>query len=175
MTGNRRPFGAERHHLGDAGVGSSLTLASFPPAQARRMGEALAAIDPWKSYPYPAEGLARYFESVEPGAPRLAIHLGDELVGVVGLRTEWLRGPYLQFLGVLPGRQGLGIGGRILAWMEREAALARNLWVCASDFNLQAIRFYERHGFQRVAVLDGLVQDDRTEVLLRKRISRAQP
>ncbi len=53
---------------------------------------------------------------------------------------------------------------------QARAAGDRNLWVCASDFNAAGIMFYERHGFSRVADLDGLVRDGRTEVLLRKRL-----
>ena len=41
---------------------------------------------------------------------------------------------------------------------------------CASSFNSNALRFYARHGFERAATLDGLVQDGIDEVLLRKRL-----
>ena len=60
-----------------------------------------------------------------------------------------------------------------MAFMEREARAAeeRNLWVAASEINDGAIRFYERHGFVRVAALDGLAYDDRVEFLLRKRLA----
>jgi ribosomal protein S18 acetylase RimI-like enzyme len=42
--------------------------------------------------------------------------------------------------------------------------------VAASDFNSGALRFYERHGFVRVAALEGLVAEGRSEILLRKRL-----
>lgn len=177
MAGSPPPFSAERYDLGrvrvSAGGGeSAVTVTPFPSAAASQLAEALAAIDPWKSYPYPASGLARYFASSAPTAPIYALCTGGTIAGVVGLRLDWLRGPYLQFLGILPEHQGLGLGARVLDWMQREAGpQTRNLWVCASDFNVGAIRFYERHGFRRIAVLDGLVQDDRTEVLLRKRLA----
>jgi ribosomal protein S18 acetylase RimI-like enzyme len=179
MAGNRQPFRAERYELGEVELERSpglrnaapVALVRFPSGQASRLGAALAAIDPWKSYPYTANGLARYFASGMDAAPVFAIQAGAEIAGVVGLRLDWLRGPYLQFLGIVPGCQGRGLGARVLAWMEREAEPGtRNLWVCASDFNAAAIRFYERHGFKRVAILDGLVQDDRDELLMRKRL-----
>lgn len=187
MTDSRQPFLAERFEIGGIaprGDGDApgtmlrhvraaqVTLQPFPSYEAARLGEALAAIDPWKSYPYPASGLARYFASGTDAAPVFAILAGEHIAGVAGLRLDWLRGPYLQFLGLLPQFHGSGLGSLVLDWMAREAGpSARNLWVCASDFNTAAIRFYQRHGFERVALLEALVQDDRNEVLMRKRLA----
>src|SRR4029078_5233315 len=86
----------------------------------------------------------------------------DELAGAIGVRRSWLRGPYLQFLGILPVFQRRGIGRVALDWFEGEAraAQAQNLWVAASDFNTRALAFYERSGFRRVAKLADFVFDD---------------
>lgn len=166
------PFHASRYELRSGGVtGAPVHLRPLSAEIATDMSRALARIDPWARYPYPPDALATYFASGEPHAPRFGVEVGDTVAGVVGLRLELLRGPYLQFLGILPAYQRLGLGSMILDWMEREAGeAARNLWVCAADFNGGALRFYERHGFKRVATLDGLVQDGRDEILLRKRL-----
>ena len=150
----------------------SLVLSPISETTAKHLGEAFAAIDPWARYPYPASTLTAYFATVETQAPRYAIHAGDKLVGAIGLRSNWLHGPYIQFLGLLPGQQGVGLGGRVLTWCEEGARSrgARNLWVAASDFNTDAIGFYERFGFGRVAELDDMVRDGRNEVLFRKRL-----
>lgn len=183
-----RPFSAERYVLqpppsprpratGPEGEAArepgapALTLGPVSSHDAAALGRAFAAMEPWSRYPFSPETLTAYLTGGEPHAPRFVIEADGEIAGVAGFRLELLRGPYLQFLGVLPAFQGSGIGAQILAWMEREAGpQARNLWVCASDFNTDALRFYERHGFTRVAVLDGLVQDGHDEVLLRKRL-----
>ncbi|MEI9902060.1 MAG: GNAT family N-acetyltransferase [Hyphomicrobium sp.] len=70
------------------------------------------------------------------------------------------------------GAQGRGLGAAFLAFMEREARAAeeRNLWVAASEINVDAIRFYERHGFMATARLDDLAYDGRAEILFRKRL-----
>lgn len=174
MTSGRRPFDQSHTDIGRAAHGlGHFTLAPLPAAEASRLGAAFAMMDPWARYPYPAQGLATYFATAEPGAPRLALMAGDRVAGVVGLRINWLRGPYLQFLGILPEFQRHGAGGLVLGWLEHEAHTAgeRNLWVCASDFNASGIRFYQRHGFRRVADFEGLVRDGLTEVLLRKRLA----
>ena len=94
------------------------------------------------------------------------------MVGAAVIRPGWLRGPYLQFLGVVPGFQRRGLGGALLAWMEREARAAKEriLWVAASEINTDAIRLYERHGFTQTAKLDDLAWDGRAEILMRKRL-----
>ncbi|MGQ0674145.1 MAG: GNAT family N-acetyltransferase [Hyphomicrobium sp.] len=150
-----------------------ISLAPLTEADCDRLGAAFAAIDPWARYPYPAKALSAYLAGIEPGAPRWAIVVGGDIAGAVGLRLNWLRGPYIQFLGLLPEEQGHGAGGLVLRWIERQALEggARNLWVCASDFNARGIKFYRQQGFHEIAAIEGLVHDNRTELLLRKRLS----
>lgn len=166
-------FRAPRHDLGLLpGSNEPLYLRNLPPGEAERLGRVFSAIDPWASYPISAEYLAEFLAMIEPAAPRFALMSGSDVIGAVGLRLNWLRGPYLQFLGIVPGYQKFGLGSRFLTWMESTARAGdeRNLWVCASDFNGRAISFYERHGFKRVADLDSLIREGRNELLLRKRL-----
>ena len=167
------PFTLSRYEIPGGAAGSgSLVIEPLGADHAERLGPGFAAIDPWARYPYPASALEAYFAAEESGAPRFAVWLDGELAGAAGVRLNWLRGPYVQFLGVLPEFQRRGLGARVLAWIESEARRAgeRNLWVAASDFNLDAIRFYETHGFALVAPLPDLVRDGRTELLLRRRL-----
>ncbi|MEQ1713923.1 MAG: GNAT family N-acetyltransferase [Hyphomicrobium sp.] len=162
------------HDLGPDPVhGLDRRLVALDPGSAAELGAVFAAISPWAEYPYPAAALAAYFAGSTTDAPRYQIMLGKDSVGVAGVRNEWLRGPYLQFLGVFPDFQRHGLGAAVLTWFEREARASRqrNLWVAASDFNASAIRFYERHGFVEVARLEGLVTDGHAEVLLRKQLT----
>jgi GNAT superfamily N-acetyltransferase len=170
------PFSATVYDL-DPGPGPGVstrrvTLAPIPTSEAHRLGAAFAAIDPWAKYAYTPERLAAFFAGSEPSAPRYALHADGDIAGVVGLRLDWLRGPFLQFLGVLPSAQGKGLGGSVLAWIEREARRGehRNLWVTASDFNIRALSLYKRHGYEETARLDGLVSDEYAEILFRKRL-----
>jgi diamine N-acetyltransferase len=152
--------------------GAALTLSRLGEADARRLAEFFAAMNPWADYGYPAVALGDFLSASEPGAPRFALALDGVVVGAAVIRTAWLRGPYLQFLALVAEAQGRGIGTAMLMWLERQARVAdeRNLWVAASQINADAIRFYERHGFVPVAELDGLACDERTEILFRKRL-----
>ena len=57
---------------------------------------------------------------------------------------------YLSILAVRPDRRGRGIGGRLLAAVDREASEAGCSMVClhAELDNAGARRFYERHGYR---------------------------
>jgi GNAT superfamily N-acetyltransferase len=156
-----------------AAKGATVVVAPLPPDDGQRLGTAFAAINPWAAYGYSGTVLARFLAASEPAALRFGLSIDNVLAGAAVVRPHWLRGPYLQFLGVLPDAQGRGIGAAFLTWMEREARAAneRNLWVAASQINTGAVRFYERHGFTEVATLDDLVADGFNEILLRKRLS----
>lgn len=169
------PFALAAHHAGLADGGETIALRPLDPPLVPALAAAFAAIEPWSVYPYPVSALATYLAGARPDAPVFAITVAGTVAGAAGLRLDWLRGPYIQFLGLLDDARGGGIGSVILSWIEAEARRsgARNLWVAASDFNAGALRFYTRHGFRPVADLPGLVRDDRTEVLLRKRLTSA--
>jgi GNAT superfamily N-acetyltransferase len=167
------PFGAAHYDLAtETSTPRQLRLAPVPREEARRLAEAFASIDPWAKYGYAPERLAAFFSIAELSAPRFAIYDGDEIAGVVGLRLDWLRGPFLQFLGILPPAQGRGFGSSVMDWIEREARRGahRNLWVTASEFNSRALSLYKHHGYEQVALLDGLVSDEHAEILFRKRL-----
>jgi ribosomal protein S18 acetylase RimI-like enzyme len=133
----------------------------------------LASIDPWARYAYTPAALASFLAAEEADAPRYAIAVDRAIAGAVSIRKNWLRGPYLQFLGILPPFQNQGIGHSVLNWFENQAcaANAQNLWVAASEFNTRALSFYEKHGYGRVAILADLVAEGSSEILLRKRLS----
>lgn len=155
-----------------AGRCPAVTLSACTAQDAAILAPALAAMSPWSRYPFPPAALASYLSGEETGAPRFCIHVGGSQAGALGLRLNWLRGPYIQFLGLLPEYQGTGLGSLVLDAVTQHARREgqRNLWVAASSFNAGALRFYERAGFTACAVLEGLVQDGVDEVLLRKRL-----
>lgn len=158
--------------IGTAPSGEPVTLAPMTAVVAARLGPEFSRIEPWVRYPLAPGALTKHLSTLEPGAPRYEIRVGRETGGTLTVRVNWLAGPYLQFLAVLPEFQRNGIGALALHWLENAARgeNARNLWVAASDFNTGAIQLYERHGFKRVAAIECLLFDGRDEVLMRKRL-----
>lgn len=146
-------------------------LRPLEAADAAPLAHALAAIDPWARLGYGAGALERYLTREDPALIRRVIEHGGQPAGVLALRSPWLRGPYIELFAILPAHQGHGLGGAAMDWTARHAAeVAGNLWACVSGFNAPARAFYTRHGFAEVAPLDGLVQPDMAEILLRKRL-----
>jgi GNAT superfamily N-acetyltransferase len=148
----------------------AVQLLPFEPRLARPLAEAITAMEPWSVMNYPPEKLGALLASPDAGVSRYLVTLDGTEAGLVSVRSPWLKGPYLEILALLPPAQGLGIGASIMAWFEATALRgnARNLWVCASAFNVRAQAFYARHGFATAAVLPGLVADGYDEVLMRK-------
>jgi diamine N-acetyltransferase len=162
-----RPYGATAYDLGPA------TLRAITAEDAAVLGPGLAAIDPWRRANFSGTALTGYLTRHDPAANRFAIDAGGALAGAVAVREPWLRGPYLELLGLLPAAQGRGIGGAVMRWFEGCAPRsASSLWVLCSDFNAGALAFYARHGFREVAPLDGLLGEGLTEILLRKKLER---
>ena len=166
------PFTARRYAIELAGGGSALVAEPMTDSEAGPLAEAVSALEPWHTYAYPAEKLAAYLAKDEPGAPRFVLRHAGEIAGGIGLRLNWMRGPYIQFLAILPPSQRQGLGSALLAWVEAQARTGgeRNLWIAASEINVDARRLYERLGFREAAKLDDLVSAGRSEILYRKRL-----
>jgi diamine N-acetyltransferase len=166
------PFKDDRHEIAVRG-GSPVIAEPMTADEAGPLAEAVAALEPWRTYGYPAAKLAAFLATREPGAPRYGLLRDGKVLGGIVVRLNWMRGPYIQFLAVLPPYQGYGIGSAVVAWVEALARLAeeRNLWIAASEINEPARRLYQRLGFREVAKLDDLVCEGRSEILYRKRLS----
>lgn len=164
-------FRAARYDIAAAGC----WLSPVSEQEAVALGAALSEIDPWARYGTSSANLATLFHPAPDGGIRLALRIArtEAPIGGVVIRHPWLTGPYMQFLGVLPGHQGQGLGHAVLAWFEAEARAggSRNLWICAASFNAGAQRLYVAQGFEQIAVLDSLIKPSFDEVLMRKRLN----
>ncbi len=174
MGHDARPFHAPHYDLGLGPSGGRISLASIANREADQLGQAFAAMDPWAAYGTSPQRLTAFFAAEEVDCSRRAIRLDGALAGAVVIRSPWLHGPYLQFLGLLPGRQGHGVGAAVLNWMANEVPPGtRNLWLCVSAINTRARAFYEHHGFSLAADLPALAADHMDELLLRRRLPTA--
>jgi ribosomal protein S18 acetylase RimI-like enzyme len=173
MSEPHPPFRAERHEIGAARDGAAVVLRPMSEAEGVRIGEVLAAIDPFNRLGHDAARISAFMNRRGDGAVRFALLSGEELAGAVVICNPWLAGPYLKTIGLLPALQGRGLGSLVLAWMEAEARRARapNMWLCVSGFNGRAEALYARHGFERCAILDRIYGNEFDEVLMRKRLS----
>lgn len=157
--------------LSTVALGNCVLTKDLSENDAAGLGTLLAAMEPWLTLGVSSQGLAAYLRREDPALARYTVRLAesDELAGVVCVRYPWLRGPYIELLGLSDSHQGKGVGRRILEWVESEVRHeARNLWVVTSAFNHRAQEFYRRHGFYEIGPLKGLVNRDCDEILFRK-------
>lgn len=136
---------------------------------AKVISSQLAAMNPWRALNYSAVQLENYLLAPDSALNRYTVRVDNTIVGIVAVRYPWLKGPYLELIGLFPEIQRRGLGTAIMAWFESVAQpTATNLWVLVSSFNESARRFYLRHGFKEIGQIDALVYPQSTELLLRK-------
>ena len=152
-------------------TGADITLDEMTAEAADELAGRIAEIDPWRRLAIPADSIRRLLEA-RHGSEVRAIRIADRPVGAVVVQCNWLLGPYLQHLSVLPEAQARGAGTRALAWLEEIARRDRqsNIWLCVSAFNSRALAFYARHGFVQAANLPDLVRPGEDEILMRRRL-----
>lgn len=166
VSNSKPPFGGPFVQLRSCSL-----ISGFSANEATTLGQSLAGIDPWLTLAFSSDSLAGYLQRNDPSLFRFAVSIDEEIVGAVCVRYPWLRGPYIEFLGIGIDFQGRGLGKEILTWVEEETKPhARNLWIAVSDFNTRAISIYEHLGFRKIGLLDGLVADNGSEILLRKHL-----
>ena len=161
--------------IGQLRSGALASLTQMDAATAEMLSGHFAGIDPWARIGMGAERLRSLFTSVSETARCHCLRVNGQVAGAIVTRDAWLAGSYLPILAVLPQYQGQGVGFAALGWFEQDARGkgARNLWLTAATFNSRAIATYERFGFIRAGLLEGLLAEGCDEVLLRKVLSPA--
>lgn len=164
------PFGEESYKLGDFN-GLSLKLVKIDREIAPVIARELSRILPWSEIALGEQSLLHHMTNIDPALNRFGVKFGGEIIGAVSVRSPWLKGPYLELLGLLPLVHRRGFGRLIMEWFEREAGdKARNLWLLCSDFNVPAFEFYKALGFIEETRIESLYAEGFTDILLRKRL-----
>jgi GNAT superfamily N-acetyltransferase len=104
------------------------------------------------------DDVRRYWADVLLPTNDVWVALDDEsgdIVAVMAMEDDWLDQLY-----VLPGWTNRGIGSDLLNIAKRECSDGLRLWAFQSNVN--AHRFYERHGFVEVERTDGLDNEERS-------------
>ncbi|MDR3556193.1 MAG: GNAT family N-acetyltransferase [Syntrophobacteraceae bacterium] len=131
----------------------------------------LCSMEPWLTMEYTPEAFEFYLLHADPALARHVVMIAGEVAGILSLRNPWLFGPLIELLALFDGFRNKGIGGTIVEWVGKRYK-AENLWVTVASFNLAALRFYKRAGFEKTATLENLIKPGWNEVLLRKRVGQ---
>lgn len=129
----------------------------------------LASSEPWLTLGYTAADWRRLLGGPLANRDAWVIDADGRAHGIAIVRRGFLAGDYLELLAVDASARGRGVGARLLAHCEADVfARTRNVFVCVSDFNADARRFYRRQGYVQVGRLDDLLIAGSAEILLRK-------
>jgi ribosomal-protein-alanine N-acetyltransferase len=130
---------------------------------------ALLDSDPWRRLGYTRADWLRVLETPLQGREGFVAVAGGRVSGLALVRPRFLGGDYLELFAVAAAARGRGLGAALLGHLEAVVfARARNFFVCVSDFNDGARRFYARHGYSHVGTLPDLLVPGSAELLLRK-------
>ncbi|GIL08944.1 MAG: hypothetical protein BroJett033_4550 [Chloroflexota bacterium] len=145
------------------------------PADVPVVAAWVASVPLWQRYGLTAAGMQQRLEQALAADDLLltADSGADRACGLAWVvrRGAFGRSAYLRLIGVRPDRAGGGAGAALLAGAE--AAAGDQLFLLVSDFNVDAQRFYARHGYTQIGAIPGFVLPDVTELILWKRLSAA--
>jgi ribosomal protein S18 acetylase RimI-like enzyme len=144
-------------------------------------GAALMASTPlWQRYGVtPTSAEARFRDSLQKNvrifiAEKVTAPPPERVAGFAWAvaRGMFNRSGYIPILGIAEFAFGTGLGGSLLRVAELYLTeTAPDVFLLCSDFNTQARRFYERHGYHNVGALPGYLLPDVAEILYWKRVA----
>jgi ribosomal-protein-alanine N-acetyltransferase len=127
--------------------------------------------DPWITLMYDESDVEAIVRAARSDHLLLA-RLGDQTVGFALSAPGVLLGEYLKILAVDDAYRAHGIGRQLMDALEARAFRQwPNVYLCVSDFNHGARRFYQRLGYEDVGLLKDLLLPGKGEVLMRKSIA----
>ncbi len=95
-----------------------------------------------------------------------------EIAGFTILNMHGAFVGYIQSICVAPHWRNKGIGRQLIALAEKRIfSETSNVFICASDFNKDAQRLYEKLGYEVIGELKDYIIAGRSEILLRKTIA----
>jgi len=136
-------------------------------AEARFCAAFLVASEPWLTLGLTFEQALQRLTD-----PTREIHVAIQKEQIVGMLILFLDGTlkgYIQTIAIHPEWRSRGIGTQMIEFAEQRIfRISPNVFLCVSSFNLEAQKFYERLGYQRVGELTDFVVKGFSEFLMRK-------
>jgi ribosomal protein S18 acetylase RimI-like enzyme len=137
------------------------------PAEACLCADFMAASEPWLTLNFGAEQI--FQRLTNPQRDVYVAEMENQIVGALVLHLDGVLNGYIQLIAIHPDQRGGGLGAQLLAFAEeRIFQHSPNAFLCVSDFNLRAQKFYEHHGYLRIGELPDFLAPGRAEILLRK-------
>ncbi|OQW51526.1 MAG: hypothetical protein A4S09_09860 [Proteobacteria bacterium SG_bin7] len=100
----------------------------------------------------------------------LIAKLKNDIVGFAIYETTFLNGYYLKLIAIDPSQRSIGIGNKLMTALENEILKKKKkvLYLCVTDFNRRAQKFYKKRGYKKVGRLTNYAKKGIDEFLMRK-------
>jgi ribosomal protein S18 acetylase RimI-like enzyme len=147
---------------------ASLTVVPMTARHVPACGKIVSSSEPWKTLKVGVD-----FSQAVARKQAYVCLMNGGVAGFVIFNPEpvFARGGYLRAIGVASQTRRRGVGGKLLAFAEKETSkLCPNLFLCVSSFNRPAQAFYRKHGYTKVGKLDGLLKKGASEFIYWKRL-----
>jgi ribosomal protein S18 acetylase RimI-like enzyme len=140
------------------------------PAEAEACARLMSTSEPWLTLGRDYAASLKLF--TDPKRESYVATQDGEVLGFVLLNMRGAFVGYIQSVCVAPEARNQGLGSRLITHAEtRIFRETPNAFICASSFNPNARRLYERLGYQVVGTLTDYILPGYDEVLLRKSIA----
>jgi [ribosomal protein S18]-alanine N-acetyltransferase len=129
----------------------------------------MASHDPWLK-------LGRTYEKClatinNPLAESYIMKCDDKVIGVATIQLKGALVGYIQTLILIPEFQGHTLGSQMITFLEKRIhEVSPNVFLCVSDFNMDALRLYKKMGFEVIGEIKNYIAEGHSELLLRKTI-----
>ena len=153
---------------------ADITIRPMTPDDFAPLAAWMVTVPLWQRYGLTAERAVTNFQN--------AAQQGEILITADGAEPRcgfaWAipkgafgRSAYLRLIGVQPDQSNRGVGAQLLAQVEQQVLpYSGELFLLVSDFNHEAQRFYQRHGYAQVGAIHGYVLPDVVELLFWRRL-----
>lgn len=152
---------------------TSVSMAKIKIKLTRGVGAAdcrrlIVGSEPWKSLGY-GNKEALLISKFSKKNFTLAALSQNRVVGLIIFKKNFLFGNYLNLLVVDQNYRGLGLGKKLMREFEKHTFTdSKNIYICVSDFNLDAINFYKKIGYKKIGKIKDLIVKGSSEIFLRK-------
>ena len=144
------------------------------PADAEWAAATMARSEPWVTLGIGYEHSLKLLGNDK--RERYLAEAGAQRAGFLMISMQGAFVGYVQLLGVAEAFRGRGVGKALIDFAEQRIFRdTPNVFICVSDFNLDAQGFYARLGYQRVGELKDFIIAGHSEILLRKTIGPIRP
>jgi len=152
------------------------TIRSIQLDDIPQIAQWMATVPLWQRYNLTETVVTKQFQKAIMEQALIIVIEVDEQPEIAGFawysrQGAFARSPYLKQIGIHPKLTGMGIGGQLLTYIEDDCKQSSDqLFLLVSDFNTEAQKFYQHHGYAHIGTIPNYVLANVAELIYHKRL-----